>query len=76
MIGFLLNPSPPMAPETVAGNFGGFLQVNADDARFMTSQVSLSGTSPPQMSKLEKPLNTITIFNVRTCCNYRFKLPL
>jgi hypothetical protein len=39
MIGFPLNPSPPMASETAAGKFGGFLQVDADDARLMTSQV-------------------------------------
>jgi hypothetical protein len=31
MIGFSLNPSPPMAAGTVVGNFGGFLQVVADD---------------------------------------------
>ncbi len=56
MIGFPLNPSPPMALITVAGKFGGFRQVDADDARLMTSQVSVYG-SPPQMSSLEKPLN-------------------
>jgi hypothetical protein len=43
MIGFPLNPSPPMANKTVAGKFGGFLQVDADDARLMTSQVSMEG---------------------------------
>ena len=43
MIGFSLNPSPPMAAKTFAGKFGGFLQVDADDARLMTSQVSVSG---------------------------------
>jgi hypothetical protein len=32
-----------MAAKTVAGNFGGFLQVDADDARLMTSQVSMYG---------------------------------
>jgi hypothetical protein len=52
MIGFPLNPSPPMASLTFAGKFGGFLQVDADDARLMTSQVSV--LYPPQMSKLEK----------------------
>ena len=58
MIGFPLNPSPPMAPQTLAGKFGGFLQVDADDARLMTSQVSMSdGFLPPQMRSLEKPLN-------------------
>ncbi len=41
MIGFPLNPSPPMAKPTFAGKFGGFLQVDADDARLMTSQVSV-----------------------------------
>ncbi len=54
-IGFPLNPSPPMAPKTVAGNFGGFLQFDADDARLMTSQVSVLGLYPPQMSSLKKP---------------------
>ncbi len=53
-----MNPSPPMAlqspPKTFAGKFGGFLQVDADDARLMTSQVSM--LTPPQMSILEKPL--------------------
>ena len=63
MIGFPLNPSPPMARKTVAGKFGGFLQVDADDARLMTSQVSV--LTPPQMSILEKPLNKIKIFQVR-----------
>jgi hypothetical protein len=58
MIGFPLNPSPPMAALIVAGKFGGFLQVNADDARLMTSQVSMSdGFIPPEMRSLEKPLN-------------------
>ncbi len=56
MIGFSLNPSPPMALEMFAGKFGGFLQADADDARFMTSQVSMSGKSPPQIKSLEKPL--------------------
>ena len=43
MIGFPLNPSPPMAAKTFAGKFGGFLQVDVDDARLMTSQVSMPG---------------------------------
>jgi hypothetical protein len=30
-----------MADWTFAGKFGGFLQVDADDARLMTSQVSM-----------------------------------
>ncbi len=65
MIGFPLNPSPPMADVTVAGKFGGFLQVDADDARLMTSQVSvLYCLAPPQMSSLV-PLNKIKIFLVR-----------
>ncbi len=54
-----MNPSPPMAAATVAGKFGGFLQVDTDDARLMTSQVSMSmsdGFLPPQMRSLEKPL--------------------
>ena len=54
-----------MALLTSAGKFGGFLQVDADDARLMTSQVS--ELSPPQMSSLEKPLNKIKIFKVRLC---------
>ena len=65
MIGFPLNPSPPMASKTFAGKFGGFLQVDADDARLMTSQVSV--LTPPQMSSLEKPLNKIIIFKFRLC---------
>ncbi len=49
-----------MADLTLAGKFGGFLQVDADDARLMNSQVSMFGY-PPQMSSLEKPLNKIII---------------
>jgi hypothetical protein len=45
-----------MARPTFAGKFGGFLQVDANDARLMTSQVSVFG-NPPQMKSLEKPLN-------------------
>ncbi len=67
MIGVSLNPSPPIAPRTVAGKFGGFLQVDADDARLMTSQVSVSVSYPPQMSSLEEPLNKIIIFEARLC---------
>jgi hypothetical protein len=44
-----------MAEETFAGKFGGFLQVDVDDARLMTSQVSVLGSYPPQMSSLEEP---------------------
>ena len=62
-IGFPLNPSPPTAYWTFAGMFGGFLQVDVDDARLMTSQVSV--LTPPQMSTLEKPLNKIKIFEAR-----------
>jgi hypothetical protein len=43
-----------MALLTNAGKFAGFLQVDADDERLMTSQVSV--LTPPQMSSLEKPL--------------------
>ena len=49
-----------MARQTVAGKFGGFLQIDADDARLMTSQVlkfGPNGLNPPQMRSLEKPLN-------------------
>ncbi len=60
-----MNPNPPMAAKTFAGKLGGFLQVDADDARFMTSQLSVYGISPPQMSNLEKPLNKIKIFQAR-----------
>ncbi len=63
MIGFPLNPSPPMAAKTFAGKLGGFLQVDVDDARLRTSQVSV--LTPLQMSSLEKPLNKIIIFQVR-----------
>jgi hypothetical protein len=65
MIGFPLNPSSPMANLTFAGKFGGFLQVDADDARLMTSQVSMRGSFPPQMSSLERPLIKIKIFQAR-----------
>ncbi len=67
MIGFPLNPSPPMARVTVAGKFGGFLQVDVDDARLITSQVAVG--IPPQMNILEKPLNKKNIFKcqVRLC---------
>ncbi len=58
MIGFSLNPSTPMADLTLVGKFSGFLQVDADDARLTTSQVSVSQLpSLPQMSSLEKPIN-------------------
>ncbi len=67
MIGFSLNPSPPMAALTVAGKFGGFLQVDADDARLMTSQESMSGANPPQMSSLKKPLSKLILFKARIC---------
>ena len=60
-----MNPSPPMAEWTLAGKFGGFLQVDDDDARLMTSQVSMPGLFPPQMSNLEEPLNKQKIFQVR-----------
>ncbi len=60
-----MNPNPPMAAKTFAGKFGGFLQVDADDARLMTSQVLVYGLFPPQMSSLEKALNIIIIFQVR-----------
>ncbi len=59
-----MNPSPPMAVLTVAGKYSGFLQVDADDARLMTSQVSVDGFSPPQMSSLEKPRNKIKCFRL------------
>ncbi len=65
MIGFSFNPSPPMAELNCAGKFGGFWQVDADEARLMTSQVSVYGLYPPQMSSLEEPLNKIKIFLVR-----------
>jgi hypothetical protein len=58
-----------MAKWTFAGKFGGFLQVDADDARLMPSQVSvlIYTLIPPQMRSLEEPLNKIIIFNVRSC---------
>jgi hypothetical protein len=58
MMGFSLNPIPPMAAKTVAGKSGRFLQVVVDDSRLMTSQVSvatLPAITPPQTSSLEKP---------------------
>ncbi len=48
-----MNPRPPMALETFAGKFGGFGQIDADDSRLMTSQVSV--LTPPQIRSLEKP---------------------
>jgi hypothetical protein len=56
MIGFSLNPSPPIAALTVRGKFGGFLQVVANDSRLMISQVFKLGAYPPQIKTLEKPL--------------------
>ena len=56
-----MSPSPPMAALTLPGKFGGFLQLDADDATSMTSQMAVFGY-PPQMSSLEKPLNTKIIF--------------
>ena len=50
----------------MAGKFGGFLQVDADDARLMTSQVSMFAY-PPQMRSLEKRFEKIKIFNARLC---------
>jgi hypothetical protein len=64
MIGFSLNPSPPTAQLSVAGKFGGIFQVDADDARLMISQISMSGSSPPQMSSLEKPVYKIIILRL------------
>ncbi len=62
MIGFSLNPSPPMALCTIDGKFGGFLQVDADDARLITSQVLVTaGVYPPQTRSFEKPLYKIII---------------
>ncbi len=54
-----------MAPKTFAGKFGGLSQVDADDARLITSQVSVLGSYPPQMSSLEKPWNKIIVLQVR-----------
>jgi hypothetical protein len=51
-----------MAAKTVAGKFGGFLQVDADNTRLMTSQVSV--LYPPQMSSFEKSLNQILNFRL------------
>ena len=62
MIGLPLNPNPPTASYTLVGKFGGLSQVDAIDARLMTSQVSVS--TPPQMSTLEKPLKKIIICKV------------
>jgi hypothetical protein len=58
-----------MAPLTVAGKFGGFLQVDADDARLMTSQVSVLGLYPPQMSSLGEPLKKLyfSLGYIRLC---------
>ena len=58
-----MNPSPPMASETIAGKFGGFWQVDVDDERLMTSQVFV--LDPPQMSSLKKPLNKRKIVEAR-----------
>jgi hypothetical protein len=57
-----------MALKPLAGKFGGLMQVDADDARLMTSQVSVSdGFLPPQMRSLEKPTDKIKIFKARLC---------
>ncbi len=55
-----------MASNPVAGKFGGLLQVDADDARLTTSQVSMFAY-PPQMRSLEKPIDKIKIFKARLC---------
>ncbi len=69
MMGYSLNLRPPMADRNCTGNFGGFLQVDADDARLMTSQVSMFRYPyPPQMSSLEKP--------VKKCNNFLANLQL
>ena len=60
-----------MAAQTVAGKFGGFLQVDANDARLMTSQVSVN---PLQISNLEKPLKKIIIYKVMLCYVRLFRL--
>ncbi len=60
--------------KTFAGEFGGFLQVDVDDARLMTSQVSVYGYSPPQIGSLENPLNKIIIFKVRLEYSVKFRL--
>jgi hypothetical protein len=62
IIGFSLNPSPPTASYTLVGKFGGLSQVDAIDARLMTSQVLV--LTPLQMSTLEKPLKKIIICKV------------
>jgi hypothetical protein len=55
MVGVSWNPRPPMAEWTVEGNFGRFLQAFAADTISTTSQVSVIGLFPPQMSSLERP---------------------
>ena len=70
-----MNPSPPIAAKIFAGQFGGFLQVDADDARLMTSQVSVYGAYPPQMSSLDKPLNKIIVFKVMYFSYVRLGFP-
>ncbi len=47
----------------MAGKFGGFLQVVADDSRSRTSQVPMV-ENPPQASTLEKPLNKAKILGI------------
>ncbi len=51
-----------MASEIFAGKFVGFLQVDADNERLMTSQVSV--LTPPQTSSLEKPRKKIKKFRL------------
>ncbi len=76
MMGFSLNPVPPMAAQTAAGKSGRFLQVVADDSRLTTSQVSvatLPAITPPQTSSLEKkPLNKRKLLSLVVLTRYFF----
>ena len=62
MIGFCLNPIPPMAPLKATGKLGLFLQVvDPVEFRLIVSQLDFISPplQPPQMSTLLKPLRKI-----------------
>jgi len=48
-----------MDPKIVDGKFGRFWQIVVSDLMLITSQASFSSLLPPQMSKLERPLDKI-----------------
>ncbi len=66
MIGKSLWSSPPMDPKIVDGKFGRFWQIVVGDLMLITSQASFSSLLPPQMSKLERPIDKIEHLPINT----------